>query len=386
MTYNIIGSTGSIGRQALDVIAQTGGRARALAAHGNAVLLEQQARIYKPQCVALYDERVADDLRVRLADTDTNVYGGRDAIETICCSDADMLLNAACGVNAIRPTLRAIENGVAVALANKESLVCAGHIVMDAVRRHNATLLPVDSEHSALWQCMQGHNHAEIDSVTLTATGGALYGVPLCEREHMSPERVLAHPTWLMGPGITVDCATMVNKGYEVIEAHMLFDLPYDKIHVLIHRQSIVHAFVHLIDGATIAHMGVPDMRLPIAYALCHPRREPVIERLNLARTGTLTFADVDDNDYPLYALTLEAGRQGGLLPAVLCAANTAAVRAYLDNRIGFGDIRRIVERVLSDTHNIHTPTLDEILDAIQVTTATVSAGSPAHREHNPCR
>jgi 1-deoxy-D-xylulose-5-phosphate reductoisomerase len=272
---------------------------------------------------------------------------------------------ATSGVVSIRPTLAALGAGKRVALANKEVLVSAGHLVVAAARRAGAVLLPVDSEHNAIWQCLQGECPSRVASITLTASGGAFRDVPVEDLDRVTPWQALQHPTWRMGPKVTVDSATLMNKGLEIIEAHWLFGVPIDRVHVVIHRESIVHSLVTFVDGSVKAQLAVPDMRLPIQYALFYPERvESAVEPLDLVRLARLSFTAVDPRRYPALQLVREAGARGGTYPSVLNAANEAAVRLFLDGAIPFTHIVRLVAEVLDRHTPVENPTLDQVLDA----------------------
>ncbi len=364
----ILGSTGSIGTQALEVVAAHSDRFEVigLAAGRNAALLAEQALRFRPQVVALADESGAEELTRRLAGTAVRVQAGPDALDELAQHpDADTVLLALLGIAGLRPALAAARAGKTLALANKEALVIGGPLLTRAVREHGATLIPVDSEHSGIFQCLQGHDRGGIGRVVLTASGGPFLGVPRERLERVTPAEALAHPTWTMGNKITVDCATLFNKGLECIEAHWLFGLPYEQVQVLVHPQSIVHGLVHFDDGSAIAQLGVPDMRLPIQYALSHPNRWPAPwPQLDLASAPSLTFHALDAGEFPCFDLACEAGRRGGTAPAALNGADEAAVAAFLDGRIGFLDIERTLERALAQHRVIADPTLDDLLAA----------------------
>jgi 1-deoxy-D-xylulose-5-phosphate reductoisomerase len=282
-------------------------------------------------------------------------------------ADVDVLVVASSGTVGFRPTLAALEGGTPVALANKETLIMAGHLVTAAAARGGTRLLPIDSEHSAIWQCLQGEEpYAErVSRLLLTASGGALRDLPLSALPSVSPDAALEHPTWRMGPKITIDSATLLNKGLEVIEAHWLFGLPFEQIDVVIHHQSVIHSLVEFVDGSVKAQLGVPDMRLPIQYALAHPRRLTAeAERLDLARGGALTFAPVDSARYPGLGLAYAAGKHGGTAPTVLNAANEVAVARFLDRRLGFSAITELIDAALQAHQPCAAPDLDEVLAA----------------------
>ena len=366
---SILGSTGSIGRQTLDVAEQMGLRVAALTANASAARMEEQVRRFRPALAVLTDEEAASDLAVRLADTDTRVVGGADGLmEAATLPEADTVVTAVVGMVGLRPTLAAIGEKKRIALANKETLVCAGELVMDAAERSGAEIVPVDSEHSAIFQCLQGcRDRREIRRLILTCSGGPFYGMGYEEVGKMTREDALKHPNWTMGPKITVDCATLMNKGLEVIEAMRLYRLPLEQVDVVIHRQSIVHSLVEYRDGAVLAQLGTPDMRLPIRYAMTYPGRgENLAEPLDLLHCPPLTFAAPDREAFPCLRLAEEAAAEGGTACAVLNAANEEAVRLFLTDRIGFHDIPRLVQLARAEVAPAAAPGLEEILEADQ--------------------
>ncbi len=346
-SVSILGSTGSVGEQAIDVALQNGIRVNALCANRNAKRVEEQARLLGVRACAMSDEAAARDLRARLADTDVQIYAGMDGVcEMIAQPYAadEVVVNSVIGEAGLRPTLATLEAGKKLALANKESLVCAGEIVMDLARKKGIDILPVDSEHSAIYQCLRSGGKKRIKRILLTASGGPFYGMKREALADITVERALAHPTWNMGAKITIDSATLMNKGFEVIEAVHLFDVDPSQIEVLVHRESIMHSAVEYIDNSVIAQMSVPDMRLCVQYALTHPDRlDAVIPQLDLTQVGRMTFAKPDTDTFVLLKLALTAIARGGAVPAVLNAANEIAVAAFLDRRIGFVDIFDIV-------------------------------------------
>ena len=364
-TISILGSTGSIGRQTLDVVEKLGFKAEALTAFSDVKRMEEQARKFRPRMVAMADETAAEDLSVRLADTNIRVAGGQGAI-TEAAVMGGTVVTAVVGVAGLKPTLAAIRAGKRIALANKETLVCAGELVMETARKYGAEIVPVDSEHSAIFQCLRNvHDMEEVKRLILTCSGGPFYGKTWEEMAPMTSADALKHPNWRMGPKITVDCATLMNKGLEVIEAMRLYGLPLEKVHVVIHRQSIVHSMVEFRDGAVLAQLGAPDMRLPIQYALTYPHRmEGPADALDLLTCPPLTFAEPDREAFPCLGLAEEAVRTGGTACAVLNAANEEAVRLYLRDRIGFYDIPRLVSRALESVPVTQNPSLQDILDA----------------------
>lgn len=366
---SILGSTGSIGRQSLDVIAACGMSVAALTANSNVELMEQQVRQFKPELAVLMDEQAAAELRVRLADTGTRVASGMEGlIEAASIPSADTVITAVVGMVGLRPTLAAIECGKRIALANKETLVCAGELVMAAAKRHGAEIVPVDSEHSALFQSLQGcQDRGEVKRLILTASGGPFFGWKREQLEEVTLEQALKHPNWSMGAKITVDSATLMNKGLEFIEAMHLYQMPPDKISIVVHRESIIHSLVEYCDNAVIAQLGSPDMRLPIQYALTWPARtEGPAAPLDLLTCGALTFAQPDMEAFPCLPLALKAARTGGTAGAILNGANEAAVGLFLDKKIGFMDISRRVARAMEQVPVVQSPSLKDVLQADQ--------------------
>mgnify|MGYP005808353589 CR=1 FL=1 len=364
---SILGSTGSIGTQALEVADQLGIRVAALAAHRNVALMEQQARKYCPRMVTLYDEAAAQQLRECLADLDIQVCSGMPGLlEAATLSEADTVLTAVVGMVGLRPTLAAIEKKKKIALANKETLVCAGELVMEAADRCGAEIVPVDSEHSAIFQCLQTcRSRDEVERIILTCSGGTFYGKKKAEIDRASREEALHNPNWDMGAKVTLDSATLMNKGLEVIEAMRLYRLPLEQVQVVIHRESIIHSMVEYRDGAVLAQMGAPDMRLPIQYAMTHPyRKASPAQKLDLLTCGPLTFAAPDLDTFPCLRLAMEAARKGGTACAVLNGANEAADALFLQGRIVFGQIPILVASALREVPYISHPTLEEILQA----------------------
>ena len=376
-TISVLGSTGSIGRQTLEVAEQLGLRAAALTAHNSVERMEEQARRFRPRLAVLTDEAAARDLARRLADTDTKVLGGQEALaEAAALPEADTVVTAVVGVAGLRPTLAAIEAGKRIALANKETLVCAGKLVMDAADCCGAQIVPVDSEHSAIFQCVQGcADRREIKRLILTCSGGPFYGKHSAEVGKMTRADALRHPNWRMGPKITVDCATLMNKGLEVIEAMRLYRLPLDQVDVVIHRQSIVHSLVEFRDGAVLAQLGTPDMRLPIRYAMTWPNRgvNPA-EPLDLLTCPPLTFAPPDRETFPCLRLAEEAAEEGGTACAILNGANEAAVELFLAERIGFSRIAELVAAARAAVPVVQDPSLEEILAADRAAREAVAA------------
>lgn len=369
MTKNLtlLGSTGSIGVQSLDVARKNNINITALSAGGGRIdLLEQQAREFKPKTVAVFSENGAKELKSRLRDTDIKVLSGEDGvIETAVESDADTVLNAIVGIAGLKPTVNAIKAGKNIALANKETLVTGGKIVLSLAKEYGVSILPVDSEHSAIFQCLQGVPENSLKKILLTASGGPFFGKTAEELKNITPKQALMHPNWDMGAKITIDSATLMNKGLEVIEAVHLFGLKPSDIEVLVHRQSIVHSAVELCDGAVIAQLGVPDMKLPIQYALTYPdRTECLSERLDLSKIGTLTFDKPDFEIFLCLKTCIEAINEGKLKPVAANGANEVAVKLFLDGKIKFPDIGRIVKGAADNQKTVDTFTLSDIFDA----------------------
>ncbi len=366
-TISILGSTGSIGRQTLEVVDGLPVRVAALTARQNAALLEQQCRRYRPALAVLESEAAARDLRVRLADTNIRVASGLDGLlEAATLPEADTVVTAVMGMVGLRPTIAAIREKKRIALANKETLVCAGELVMQEAARAGAEIVPVDSEHSAIFQCLMGcRDRGEIRKLILTASGGPFFGKTRAELEHVTKAQALRHPNWNMGQKITIDSATMMNKGLEVIEAMRLYRLPAERVQVVVHRSSVVHSLVEFVDGAVMAQLGVPDMRIPIQLALTYPNRAPSpAAPLDLLSCGALEFLPPDLETFPCLPIAMDAAARGGTACAVLNGANEAAVELYLQEKIGFYDIPRLVQRALDEAPARPAPSLDEILAA----------------------
>lgn len=351
----VMGSTGSIGTQTLDVVRRNPDdfHVSVLAANKNVDLIEKQINEFHPELAVLSDEGAAKELAGRIT-CGTRVAGGRQAfIDAAAYPGADLIVTAMMGFAGLEPTMRALDAHKDIALANKETLVVAGELVMKRAKEQDVKILPVDSEHCAIFQCLEGEKHDTVEKIILTCSGGPFRGKKKNELENVSIRDVLAHPTWTMGKKITVDSATLVNKGFEVIEAHWLYDMPYDRIQVVVHPQSVVHSMVQYDDGAVMAQLGSPDMRLPIQYALTYPGRKPSnFERLDFWDMHDLTFEKPDTDTFRGLELAYEAGREGGTRPCVLNAANEVAVAAFLAGRIGFLDIFRIIEDTLSARTN----------------------------------
>ncbi len=363
----LLGSTGSIGRQTLEVARELGSKVAALTANSSVDLIERQAREFSPRVAVLYDEDAAAVLRERLRDTDVEVLSGMDGLlAAATAEDADTVVTAVVGMIGLKPTLAAIEKGRRIALANKETLVCAGALVMDAAERFSAEIVPVDSEHSAIFQCVQGcRDRGEIKRLILTCSGGPFYGLSREELAGKTRADALRHPNWTMGAKITVDSATLMNKGLEIIEAMRLYRLPLRQVEAVIHRQSIVHSLVEYRDGAMLAQLGTPDMKLPIRYAMtCPYRAETPDQSLDLLTCPPLTFAAPDEETFRCLKLAKQCAVVGGTACAVLNGANEVAVGAFLQDRIGFNDIPALVESALEAVEQVSNPALEDILRA----------------------
>ena len=365
-TVAILGSTGSIGTQTLDVIDRHSElfEVYALTAHSNIDLLVEQAKRYRPEVVAIADERHYKTLQEALDGLPVKVFAGADSICRIAAmSPIDTVVTAMVGYSGLLPTVRAIEAGKKIALANKETLVVAGELVTDLALRNRVDIVPIDSEHSAIFQCLVGENENSVEKLILTASGGAFRDTPKDDLRLATAADALRHPTWKMGAKITIDSATMMNKGFEVIEARWLFDIPIDKIEVIIHPQSIVHSMVQFCDGSIKAQLGQPDMRHPIQYALTFPDRlDAQVERANLADIHQLTFEKPDYEKFRNLRLAYDALRRGGNIPCILNAANEVAVDAFLKGKIGFFAMSDIIEQTISETAFISSPTLDDYI------------------------
>ena len=360
----ILGSTGSIGTQSLEVAERSGYKVTALAAGSNIELLEKQARKFKPSSVAVFNENAAKELTIKLADTDIKVLCGVEGVCEIAQGEGDIVLNSIVGIAGLRPTLAAIEAGKTIALANKETLVTGGEIVNRKAREKGVKILPVDSEHSAIFQSLQGAPENSLKKILLTASGGPFFGKTRKDLENVTVKEALNHPNWSMGAKITIDSATLMNKGLEVIEAVHLFGLPAKDIEVLVHRQSILHSAVELSDGAVIGQLGTPDMRLPIQYALTYPERcDYAFEKLDLFKVGTLTFQKPDLETFRCLKLCTEAINQGGLAPTAVNGANEEAVRLFLEGKCKFLQIADLVEKALLSVDNKKEFTLEDILE-----------------------
>ena len=366
-TLSILGSTGSIGRQTLDVAQACGHQVAALTVNRSVELAEQQARQFQPQLVVAVDESAARDLKQRLADTSIRVVGGREGLmEAATLPQADTVVTAVVGIAGLEPTLAAIDQGKRIALANKETLVCAGDLVMRRAEEKGAEIVPVDSEHSAIFQCLQGcKDRGEVKRLIITASGGPFFGKTREELEHVTRAQALRHPNWAMGAKITIDSATLMNKGLEFIEAMRLYHMPPQQIQVMVHRESIIHSLVEFNDGAILAQLGTADMRVPIQYALTWPERTPgPATPLDLLTCPPLTFAKPDPDTFRCLGLALECAQKGGTSTAILNGANEVAVELFLEEKISFLDIARLVEGALERVASKPADTLEDVLEA----------------------
>lgn len=366
-TLSILGSTGSIGRQTLDVAQACGHQVAALTVNRSVELAEEQARQFQPQLVVAVDESAARDLKQRLADTSIRVVGGREGLmEAATLPQADTVVTAVVGIAGLEPTLAAIDQGKRIALANKETLVCAGDLVMRRAEEKGAEIVPVDSEHSAIFQCLQGcKDRGEVKRLIITASGGPFFGKTKEELEHVTRAQALRHPNWAMGAKITIDSATLMNKGLEFIEAMRLYHMPPQQIQVVVHRESIVHSLVEFNDGAILAQLGTADMRVPIQYALTWPERTPgPATPLDLLTCPPLTFAKPDPDTFRCLGLALECAQKGGTSTAILNGANEVAVELFLEEKISFLDIARLVEGALERVASKPADTLEDVLEA----------------------
>ena len=364
----VLGSTGSIGTQTLDVVDRQSDKFEVcgLAANRNVLLLSEQIRKYKPQKAAIFDETLYSELKSLTNDCNTQILCGSDGVREVSAhTGADIALSAIVGIAGLLPTLDAIDNGIDIALANKETLVTAGSLVTDRINKKNVKLLPVDSEHSAIFQCLNGEKHKNIKKIILTASGGPFFGKAEDELKKVTVADALNHPNWSMGSKITIDSATLMNKGLEFIEAKWLFDVDFDKIDIVVHRQSIIHSMVEFSDGSVMAQMGKPDMRTPISVALNYPDRE-ILEKepLDFSSLSALTFDKPDYETFKCLSLAIDAVKQGGTMPAFLNGANEAAVALFLDGKIGFLDIADFIEQAMKGYKNVIDYKLNDILDA----------------------
>lgn len=373
----IIGSTGSIGTQTLSVVAEQGDiEVIALACGGNLALMERQMREFRPRRVNVRKEKDAAELRARTKDLGIPVsFGMEGLIETAAMPEADLVVTAIVGMQGIRPTIAAIEAGKDIALANKETLVTAGHLIIPLAKKHGVSILPVDSEHSAIFQSLQGNGCNPISRILLTASGGPFRGMDRGQLEHVTVEAALKHPNWNMGKKVTIDSSTLVNKGLEVMEAKWLFGVEPEQIEVVVHPQSVIHSAVEYGDGSVIAQLGVPDMRLPIQYALYYPRRRPFSgARLDLFALGSLTFERPDAENFRGLALAYEALRRGGNVPTKYNAADECAVRLFLEHRITYLQIAEIIAQAMESGTVIEAPSVEEILETERETAELIES------------
>ncbi|MBE6926207.1 MAG: 1-deoxy-D-xylulose-5-phosphate reductoisomerase [Ruminococcaceae bacterium] len=372
---SILGSTGSIGRQTLDIIDHLGLRVAALTAGNRVDRMAQQCEKYRPRLAVMATEAAAKELKTAISHLETEVlWGEAGLIRAATIEDADCVITAVVGMVGLKPTLEAIRAGKRIGLANKETLVCAGELVMAEAKKYGAEIIPVDSEHSAIFQCLMGvGDRKEIKRILLTCSGGPFYGMDSEQLSKVTKADALRHPNWKMGAKITIDCATLMNKGLEVIEAMRLYDLPLSQVDVLIHRQSIVHSLVELCDGGVMAQLGAPDMRLPIQLALTYPERQDcVVPKLDLTKCGALTFAEPDMEAFPCLKLARACAQKGGNACAAMNGANEEAVALYLEDKIGFYDIYRLVAQAVEEVPFVQSPNLEEILEADRLARASV--------------
>ena len=363
----ILGSTGSIGTQTLEIVRENPDLAvKGLAAGTNVALMERQIREFVPETAVMWTEEAAQELRARVKDLPVRVLCGMDGLLELAAMEGyEILVTAVVGMIGIRPTIAAIESGKTIALANKETLVTAGHLIMPLAEKHGVSILPVDSEHSAIFQSLNGEDRNRLSRILLTASGGPFRGKSRAELAGMRVEDALKHPNWSMGKKITVDSSTLVNKALEVMEARWLFGVGLDQIQVVVHPQSIIHSAVEYVDGAVIAQLGLPDMKLPIQYALFYPDRRPMKgDKLDLFAAGSLTFERPDTETFRGLALGLQAAREGGSMPTVFNAANERAVSLFLNRKIGFLDIAELIEACMEHHRRVEDPDVDEILAA----------------------
>ena len=375
-SVSILGSTGSIGRQTLDIVAHLGISVAALTAGTSVERMAQQCRQFRPKLAVMATEQAANELAALVADLDIEISWGEEGlIRAATAVDAECVITAVVGMLGLKPTLAAIRAGKRIGLANKETLVCAGELVMAEAKAYNTEIIPVDSEHSAIFQCLMGcGDRREVKRIILTCSGGPFFGMKREELEKVTKADALKHPNWKMGEKITIDCATLMNKGLEVIEAMRLYDLPLEQVDVVIHRQSIVHSMVEFCDGAVMAQMGSPDMRLPIQLAFTYPeRKDCIVEPLDLLTCGALTFCAPDMEAFPCLALARECAKRGGTACAVLNGANEAAVAMFLRGEIGFYEIYDRVKAAVDTVPFVQQPTLAEILEADRQARAAVT-------------
>lgn len=365
LSISILGSTGSIGTQALQVAKNLGISVAAISANKNIKRLEEQARIFKPKFVAVYDEDAAKVLKHRLQDLPTKVVSGMEGLcEVACIDEADIVLNSVVGQIGFLPTLKAVQCKKDIALANKETLVVAGELIIPEVKKSGVKLLPVDSEHSAIFQCLEGcKDRSMLSKLILTASGGPFFGKTIDELKHVTVQQALNHPNWDMGAKITIDSATMMNKGLEIIEAAWLFDMDEKDIDVVVHRESIVHSMIEYVDGSVIAQMGMPDMKVPIQYAFTYPERvKSEVKRLSLSKIQQLSFYEPDYDTFRCMALCREALREGGTAPAIANGANEEAVKLFIDGKISFLEIPYLIEKALEKIESKKIISLEDII------------------------
>lgn len=364
-TISLIGSTGSIGLQTLDVCRKHNIKVAALAANRSVKLLEEQAREFKPRCVCIYEDKLYSDLRDRLSDTEVKILCGMDGLCEIAAMEADLFVNSVVGMVGLLPTLTAIEHGRDIALANKETLVAGGHLVMAAAERKGVKLYPIDSEHSAIFQCLQGNKREQLNKIILTASGGPFFGMKKSELRDVTVEQALNHPNWNMGNKITVDSATLMNKGLEFIEAKWLFGVSPESIEIVVNRESVIHSAVEYKDFSVIAQLGVPDMKIPIQYALLYPERvECAVKPLSLTDYGTLTFAKPDFDTFDCLTGCIEAIKLGGAYPCIVNAVNEEAVGLFLSRKIPFLKIGELILEALRDFPKMPSESYEDIKNA----------------------
>ena len=377
---SILGSTGSIGRQSLDIISRLDGvQVAALTAGTSAQLMAEQCRQFRPVLAVMGTKEAAEELRELIKDLPVRINWGEEGlIEAATVPEADCVITAVVGMVGLKPTLAAIRAGKRIGLANKETLVCAGELVMAEAKKYGTEIIPVDSEHSAIFQCLMGSaGHREIKRLILTCSGGPFFALDKDALKSVTKDDALKHPNWKMGAKITIDCATLMNKGLEVIEAMHLYDMPLEKVDVVIHRQSIVHSMVEFIDGAVMAQMGTPDMRLPIQLALTYPERVNCpVDGLDLIGCGPLSFLKPDTDRFPCLALAMECAKRGGNACAVMNGANEEAVAMFLADQIGFYDIYRLVSRAVEEVPYLDNPTLEQILESDRLARESVKRGN----------
>lgn len=373
---SILGATGSIGTQTLDILPDINAKVVALTTNRNIKLLEAQARQWKPKLCVAFDAQAAQDLKIALADTDIEVQAGMEGLIAAATHPlCDTVVTAVVGMVGLQPTLAAIDAGKDIALANKETLVCAGELVMAAAKAKNVKILPVDSEHSAIFQCVQACDGNKLDKIILTASGGPFFGRTRDQLETVTIAQALKHPNWSMGAKITIDSATMMNKGLELIEAMWLYDLPQEQIEIVVHRESIIHSLIEFADGAVLAQLGLPDMRLPIQYALTYPARVPCkVPRMSLAQIGSMSFFAPDDVAFPAMGLARRAAAQKGNVGAVFNGANEAAVDLFLQGKLSFLGISEQVERAMDAIPFAAMPTLADVLESDRAARAQIYA------------